>query len=51
MKNRTVFFAGYKEDGKLLGMVRAAMVDGETARIFQLYVLPEQPAERHRDAS
>lgn len=40
MKNKTVFFAGYKEGGKLLGMARGAMVDGSTARIFQLYVLP-----------
>jgi ribosomal protein S18 acetylase RimI-like enzyme len=40
MRNKDIFFAGYKEDGKLLGMVRVAMVDGDTVRVFQLYVLP-----------
>jgi ribosomal protein S18 acetylase RimI-like enzyme len=40
MKNRDILFAGYKEDRKLLGMARAAMIDDKTARIFQLYVLP-----------
>jgi ribosomal protein S18 acetylase RimI-like enzyme len=40
MRNKEILFAGYGEDGNLLGMVRAAMVDGDTMRIFQLYVLP-----------
>ncbi|MDA4134117.1 MAG: GNAT family N-acetyltransferase [Thaumarchaeota archaeon] len=40
MKNKEILFAGYKEDGKLLGVVRAAMVDASVARIFQLYVIP-----------
>jgi ribosomal protein S18 acetylase RimI-like enzyme len=40
MKNGDILFAGYREDGRLIGMVRAAMVDDTTARIFQLYVLP-----------
>ncbi|MDA4123793.1 MAG: GNAT family N-acetyltransferase, partial [Thaumarchaeota archaeon] len=41
MRNRDILFAGYKEDGKLLGMARVAMVDGEAARVFQLYVFPD----------
>jgi ribosomal protein S18 acetylase RimI-like enzyme len=40
MKNKAVLFAGYREDGVLLAMVRAAKVDDGTVRIFQLYVLP-----------
>ncbi|MDA4123409.1 MAG: GNAT family N-acetyltransferase [Thaumarchaeota archaeon] len=40
MRNRDILFAGYKEVGKLLGMARVAMVDGDSARVFQLYVLP-----------
>jgi ribosomal protein S18 acetylase RimI-like enzyme len=40
MRNGDILFAGYKEGEKLLGMARGAMVDGDTARIFQLYVLP-----------
>jgi ribosomal protein S18 acetylase RimI-like enzyme len=40
MKNTDILFAGYREDGRLIGMVRAAMIDDTTARIFQLYVLP-----------
>lgn len=42
MKNRTVLFAGYREDGRILGLIRAAMADGETLRVFQLYVLPAE---------
>ena len=42
MKNRTVLFAGYREHERILGMIRAAMVDAETLRVFQLYVLPEE---------
>jgi diamine N-acetyltransferase len=45
MKNRTVLFAGYKEDQRILGMVRAAMADVETLRVFQLYVLPSEQAK------
>jgi ribosomal protein S18 acetylase RimI-like enzyme len=40
MKNGQVLFAGYSEDGKLLGMARAAKEDAATLRIYQLYVLP-----------
>ncbi|MDA4113726.1 MAG: GNAT family N-acetyltransferase [Thaumarchaeota archaeon] len=40
MKSRVVLFAGYREDGRLLGMVRAAKVEDGIVRIFQLYVLP-----------
>jgi ribosomal protein S18 acetylase RimI-like enzyme len=40
MKSGAVLFAGYREDGKLLGMVRAAKVENDSVRIFQLYVLP-----------
>jgi len=40
MKSRVVLFAGYREDGRLLGMVRAAKVEDDNVRIFQLYVLP-----------
>ena len=40
MKNKTILFAGYREDGKLLGMARAAKVESNSVRIFQLYVLP-----------
>jgi ribosomal protein S18 acetylase RimI-like enzyme len=40
MKNRVVLFAGYRDDGMLLGMVRAAKVEEGIVRIFQLYVLP-----------
>lgn len=40
MRNTQVLFAGYTEDGKLLGMARAAKEDPDTLRIFQLYVLP-----------
>ncbi|MDG6925400.1 MAG: GNAT family N-acetyltransferase [Nitrososphaerota archaeon] len=42
MKNKSVLFAGYKEDGKILGLARAAMADTETMRLYQLYVLPSQ---------
>ena len=38
MKNRTVLFAGCKRDGRMLGMIRGAMVDTSTLRVFQLYV-------------
>ena len=41
MKNEVILFAGYREDGRLLGMIRAAAVESDgTVRIFQLYVLP-----------
>jgi ribosomal protein S18 acetylase RimI-like enzyme len=40
MKNKVVLFAGYREDGRLLGMVRAAKVEDGIVRVFQLYVLP-----------
>jgi len=40
MRNQTVVFGGYKENGKLLGMVRCAVAEADTVRIFQLYVLP-----------
>jgi ribosomal protein S18 acetylase RimI-like enzyme len=40
MKNKDVVFAGYMEEGRLLGMARAARTDGETVQVFQLYVLP-----------
>jgi ribosomal protein S18 acetylase RimI-like enzyme len=40
MRNKDILFAGYKEDGRLVGMARVAMVDGDTARVYQLYVLP-----------
>ena len=39
MRNKDILFAGYKEHGRLLGMARAARVDGDTVRILQLYVL------------
>ncbi len=42
MKNGSVLFAGYKEDGKILGMIRVAMADADTLRVFQLYVLPAE---------
>jgi diamine N-acetyltransferase len=42
MKSATVLFAGYREGGRILGMIRAAMADAETLRIFQLYVLPSE---------
>jgi ribosomal protein S18 acetylase RimI-like enzyme len=34
------FYAGYIEDGKLLGMVSAGKINDNTAKVFQLYVLP-----------
>jgi ribosomal protein S18 acetylase RimI-like enzyme len=40
MKNRTVFFAGCKDDGELVALVRAADAGDGTIRVFQLYVLP-----------
>ncbi len=42
MKNRTVLFAGCRDGGRVLGMVRAAMADPETLRVYQLYVLPSE---------
>jgi ribosomal protein S18 acetylase RimI-like enzyme len=45
MKSPTVLFAGIRDAHRLLGMVRAAMVDDQTARIFQLYVLPTHQRE------
>lgn len=45
MKNTTVLFAGCREGGRLVGMVRAAMVDETTLRVFQLYVMPD--SQRH----
>jgi diamine N-acetyltransferase len=44
MRNGQVLFAGYIEDGKLLGMARAAKEDPVTLRVYQLYVLP--PSQR-----
>ncbi len=38
--NPAVLFAGYTEDGKLLGIVRAAESDKGTLVVSQLYVLP-----------
>ena len=40
MKNRDILFAGYLEEGKLRGIARAAKAEGDTVKVFQLYVLP-----------
>lgn len=41
LSNPNAYYAGYSEDGALLGMVAARMVDDSTLRIAQLYVHPE----------
>ena len=40
VQNARLFYAGWKEQGKLLRLVSAGKIDEETIKIYQLYVLP-----------
>jgi len=40
LQNPQTYYAGYFDEGTLAGMVSAGMVDAQTLRIYQLYVLP-----------
>jgi ribosomal protein S18 acetylase RimI-like enzyme len=42
LSNPRTYYGGYFDEGVLLGMVAAGMVDRSTLKIFQLYVHPHQ---------
>jgi len=42
IKNPDIYFAVYKEAGKIVGLVTASKVGKDTLQVFRLYVLPEE---------
>jgi len=40
LRNPKIFFAGYREDSKLLGIITVEKIDDELIQIHRLYVLP-----------
>jgi ribosomal protein S18 acetylase RimI-like enzyme len=40
VQNPRTYYAGYLEQSRVVGMISVGMIDADTAKVFQLYVLP-----------